>query len=85
MKQEQKVGFNLNKEDGWKNYEVLTKKCENLMKIVEDNEASIEEVYNRFEKLHNKIKFQSFGKTRIKSAGNKKTKEAEEPKMNDEA
>ena len=83
VKQEVKVGFNLNKTDGWKNYEVLTNKCENLKKIVEDNEATIEETYNRFEKIHNKIKFQSFGKSRIRGAGSSKTKEADKADMNE--
>ena len=55
------------------------------MKIVDDNEASIEEVYNRFEKLHTKIKFQSFGKSRIKGAGSIKTKAADKTNMNDDA
>ena len=43
VKQEVKVGFSLNKTDGWKHYEVLTNKGENLKKIVENNEATIEE------------------------------------------
>ena len=57
--------FNLKKDGGWDSYKELTENCEELLAIVNDNEATIEEIYERFDKIHKKIKFKSFGKTRI--------------------
>ena len=71
VKSDVNVRFNLKKEDGWKKYEELTEQCSNLLKIVNDNEESIEQIYGRFDSLHTKIKFKSFGKTRVKCSGNK--------------
>ena len=73
VKQEPTVRFNLKKEEGWENYKALTEECDDLLRIVNDNEKSIADIYEKFEKMHNKIKFKSFGKTRTMRAGNEKT------------
>ena len=67
------VRFNLKKQDGWTNYKALTEVCDDLLKIVRDEEADIESVQRRFDNMHTKIKFKSFGKTRIKLPGNKQS------------
>ena len=71
VKKVDEVRFNLRKKDGWNTCKDLTEKCDELIKIVENEKENIERVYEQFEKVHNKIKFKSFGKTRIKSNDNK--------------
>ena len=64
---EQVVKWNLNKPGGWKIYEEATnEKAEDIRKVIESKDKSVETVVKEFEKIHNKIKFQAFGKTRIK-------------------
>ena len=82
VKQETNVGFNLQKEDGWKTYEMLTENCENLLNIVNNDDLGIEEAYTRFDKMHTKMKFQSFGKSRRKCIGSIKPKEVEKTPEN---
>ena len=65
----------MQKEDGWKTYEMLTENCENLLNIVNNDDLGIEEAYTRFDKMHTKMKFQSFGKSRRKCIGSIKPKE----------
>ena len=89
VKQETEVRFNLNKPNGWENYKVLTEDCKDLLKIVNDEEETIENMYDRFGKIHTKIKFKCFGKTRVKKNGNKNEQTNEnnnttdDDKMND--
>ena len=56
VKQELNVRFNLKKDEGWKNYQALTEECEDLLRIVNDNEKSIEDIYGKFEKMLNKTR-----------------------------
>ena len=83
VKQEPNVKFNLKKEEGWKNYQALTEECEDLFRIVNDNEKSIEDIYAKFEKMHNKIKFKSFGKTRTQCVGYEKSGKNKLPSDNE--
>ena len=63
---EQVVKWNLKKPGGWKTYEEATNvKAKDIRKIIEDENKPVEKVVQEFEKIHNKIKFQAFGKTRI--------------------
>ena len=63
---EQVVKWNLKKPGGWKTYEEATNvKAKDIRKIMEDENKPVEKVVQEFEKIHNKIKFQAFGKTRI--------------------
>ena len=64
VKQEEKrVGWNLAKSGGWNKYELLTDECsEALDDAIDDKTKTIEEVAEKFNKIHEKIKFRSFGK-----------------------
>ena len=65
---EQVAKWNLKKPGGWMRYEEDTnKKAKDIRKVIEDEDKSVEEVVENFEKIHNKIKFQAFGKTRLNS------------------
>ena len=67
MKQ-QKPTWNLGKPDGWNRYEILTdEKANEIVEIVEDADNNIETVTTKINKLDNKIKFKSFGKTKLKT------------------
>ena len=62
-KKEKKVQWNLCKKGGWNRYEVLSNECaDDLDKVIEDEEKDVEEAMVIFEKIHNKVKFRSFGK-----------------------
>ena len=66
QKEEKLVRWNLAKEGGWDRYNKLTEKyVETILKVVENKEMSIEEINDKFEKLHDKIKFKAFGKVTI--------------------
>ena len=56
----------MKKDGGWDAYKELTDSCEELLSIVKDDKETIENVHERFEKIHKKIKFKSFGKTRVR-------------------
>ena len=65
-KEPKKVGWNLAKCGGWNRYEVLTDECSvALNTVIEDNTKSVEEVAKKFEKIHEKVKFKSFGKVTL--------------------
>ena len=58
--------WNLAKEGGWMRYKEETLKYSKaLEKIVEDEDVSIDEKYDKFKKIHDKIKFRAFGKVTI--------------------
>ena len=69
FKQDNEVRFNLKKEGGWNIYKAMTEECDDLLAIVNDDADTVENIYKKFEKIHNKIKFKSFGKTRIRKQG----------------
>ena len=59
--------WNLAKPGGWNRYEILThEQGRKVAEIAEEKNISIEEKYKRFDKIHEKIKFRSFGKKSIK-------------------
>ena len=73
--------WNLSKEGGWKKYEELTNEYgEKIVKVVTNEELSIEEAMKRFEKIHDKIKFRSFGKVTI-GGGKLKERDDEESEV----
>ena len=59
--------WNLAKPGGWEAYEVLSNKVNDDMdRIIEDDSKTIDEVIKKVDKIHDKIKYKAFGKTRIK-------------------
>ena len=69
--------WNLAKEGGWEMYERITEeKSKKLNKIVKEN-SSIEEKMVKFEKLHDRIKYEAFGKVKVKSNSAKKMDDKE--------
>merc|ERR1712129_627601 len=59
--------WNLALEGGWKKYkEECDKFSDKLVNIVEDETTSIEDAMEKFAKMHDKIKYKSFGKVTIK-------------------
>ena len=59
--------WNLAKEGGWQSYErISVEKSKKLNKIVKEN-LPIEEKMVKIEKLHNRVKFEAFGKVKVKS------------------
>jgi hypothetical protein len=70
------VKWNLAKMDGWKKYEEISEKYSKKLQNVVENEnivdqKSMDEATNQFEKIHDKIKFEAFGKAKIKGNHNK--------------
>lgn len=79
---EKLVRWNLHKPGGWNKYEENTNaKANDIKKLVLNKTKSVEETIEEFENIHNKIKFQSFGKTRI---NNEKPKYKEMEKIEQE-
>ena len=71
QKKEKETKWNLAKEGGWNRYKLLLEeKCQELDTIINNKELEMEEVMKRFESVHNKVKFKSFGKVTI--GGNRK-------------
>ena len=76
VKEEKRTVWNLRKENGWIKYkEVTDEYSETIRKVVMNKEVDIENVMNKFEKIHNKIKFKAFGKVTL---GGKKNNNCEE-------
>ena len=74
------VKWNVKKENGWDNYKKISDELSNKIdKIVENKDLSMQELMNKFDKVHNKIKFMAFGKVTI---GGEKHKAL--PKTNEE-
>ena len=64
---EKEIVWNLRKEGGWEKYHEITEiKCDELVKVTSNNDESIEVIAEKFDKIHEKIKFASFGKTKRK-------------------
>ena len=74
--------WNLMKKNGWKDYKVISDDyCDQLEKVIENNNVTIEEAMKRFEKIHNQIKYKSFGKVTLK---NRETKGENKTNKDDE-
>ena len=76
--------WNIAREGAWERYKLESnKQSEKIMEVIENKELSIEEAAQRFEKIHEKIKFKSFGKVTI---GSKKShiKEASDDISNED-
>ena len=70
------VKWNLKKDNGWESYKKISDELSHkIEKIVENNELTVQEMTNRVEKVHNKIKYMAFGKVTI---GNKKEQNNED-------
>ena len=71
--------WNLAKPNSWTKYgKVSDEYSEELAKIVENKNITIQEAMNRFEKLHGKIKFKVFGKVSVSN----ETKEKDSKSVN---
>ena len=67
VKEVKETRWNLAKEGGWAKYKKLCEEgSEKLSAVIEDKETSVEEIFNKFDKVHNKIKHKAFGKVTIK-------------------
>ena len=74
-KKEKKVVWNLAKEGGWDQYKVLTDVYSEALRKVIETDNTVEEKMNKFEKIHDKIKYKAFGKVTI---GGKLTNKSED-------
>ena len=64
--EEKIVRWNLAKDGGWEEYRKESEKIkEKLIRVVENHEISIEEKKKEIDKIHNKVKYKSFGKVTI--------------------
>ena len=81
-KEEKKTIWNLAKSDSWTEYKKETDAfSEELEKIVENKNTSVQETMHKFDRIHDKIKFKVFGKVSLNN--NKNTKEKENTKNED--
>ena len=63
---DKQVVWNLRKEGGWEKYQILSDKYSELLeKVIDSKETDIEEKMVKFDKIHDKIKYQAFGKVTI--------------------
>ena len=63
--------WNKNKPGGWEAYKAMTEAVQSKMeKVIEDEEIPIEEVMKRLDKMQEKIKHATLGKTKVKSKKN---------------
>ena len=61
------VKWNLAKEGGWDRYkEVSDQYSEAIEKVINNEEDNVEEAMKKFNKIHDKIKFISFGKATVR-------------------
>ena len=74
-----KTLWNLAKPNGWSDYEKYTNdSSDKLENIVMDENMTIEEIMNKFENIHNRIKFKAFGKVTIGTNKKKVTRQKED-------
>ena len=58
--------WNLNKPKSWDRYKLLSNKAAcKMMKIINNEELNINEVVEKMNNIDNKIRFKSFGKTKL--------------------
>ena len=62
VQSEKRIIWNTNKPGAWENYRCLTEENDALNKLVEDDIFTASEFSERFEKIMDKVKYQSFGK-----------------------
>ena len=68
QKEEKQERWNLARVGGWEKYKEISNKSENkLLEMIENEENTIQEIYEKFEKAHIKMKFSAFGKVTIKT------------------
>ena len=68
--------WNLSRPGAWDTYkEVSNRLSEKIIEVAEDTSKTIEEVVEKVEKIHDDIKYQSFGKTTIKIGNSAKHKQ----------
>ena len=73
VKERRETMWNLTRMGGWNKYETLTEKQSNkILEIADNDETSIETKFEHFNKIHEKIKFQAFGKLNIKKTKDEK-------------
>ena len=66
-KEEKEVRWNLEKPGGWEEYERLShSRSSKLDKVTENRNKNIQEIKSDFDRIHNKILFQAFGKVTLK-------------------
>ena len=67
VSKEKVIRWNLSKEGGWEAYKEITDdKSQEIIRIVEDKNKSIEDIFKDFERVDKDIKFEAFGKVTIK-------------------
>ena len=68
MKEDKVTTWNLTREGGWLKYNKLCEEAsEKIEEAVNDETKSIEEVMQKIDKIHNKIKYKAFGKVTVKA------------------
>jgi len=67
FKRKSETKWNLAKEEGWKKYkEASNKEANKIVDAVQDKTKTIDEVMNKFNKVHDNIKYKAFGKVTLK-------------------
>ena len=67
LKEKKETMWNLAKPGGWNRYQILTGEASEKIADIADSETfTVEEKYRKFDKIHEKIKFQAFGKKNIR-------------------
>ena len=69
---EQEVRWNLAREGGWSRYKSLSEEGDKILEVVENKNIIVDEVKEKFDKTHNKMKFQAFGKVIIRNRNKRK-------------
>ena len=67
QKETRETQWNLRKEGAWDDYTKRTQDCDDLIEATSDENKTIGEMASDFDKIHNKIKFSSFGKIKVKT------------------
>ena len=65
IKQQKQTMWNLSKEGGWDEYKVLSDEHSESLEKMLDKEDTINNKMNKFNKIHDKIKYKAFGKVTI--------------------
>ena len=75
-RKEKQIRWNLKKQGGWELYkELAEEKSDKMIEVIDDTSKSIEEVVKKFERMHNDIKFEAFGKVTLKDKNNVQEKQ----------
>ena len=76
----------MRKEGGWDKYKKLAEEHSvKMINIIEDNDKTIEEIVDGFERINNNIKFDAFGKVTLKGKNNFRTNQKSNGSDEDEA